>query len=288
MKIGILGYGYTANSFAHTLIQNGHRVWGTSRNADAIPYAVPSEVEIISFEKSVVEDYFSDTTHLLICTPPNEIQGCPALHYFRDLIVSKKKQLRWIGYLSSTGVYGDHQGAWVDEKSPCRPNTERTQIRLSAEQSWLSLYEQAQLPIIIFRLSGIYGPKRNALARLTAGKNTSIKKEAHYISRIHVDDICTALYNSLRSPMPGHIFNLADDHPCPSYEVDLYAAHCLAIEPPKLLPFDSASLSPMAQSFYQSNKRVNNSKLKQYLVKQLKYPSYEDGLQGMLNGEKYL
>ncbi len=268
--------------FAHLMEASGHQVWGTSRNVSALKHSVPAGVEIIGFNHEEILRCMEGTTCFLISTPPNDSGHDSSFSIMKELILERKKQCHWIGYLSSTGVYGDHQGAWVDESSQCLAESNRAKKRVLAEKSWLSLYEVEGLPVNVFRLSGIYGPGRNAIERIRAGKNTSVLKEAQYFSRIHVTDICEALFQSMLLPMPGEIFNLSDDYPCNSCEVDAYAADLLGVERLIVIPYEVAELSPMAQEFYQSNRRVSNAKLKKTLLPKLRYPTYKEGLDSIL------
>ncbi len=287
-KIGLLGYGYTASYFAQLLVHEGYTVWGTSRKVASLQYALPAGVDIIGFNLDSISTSMLDTSFLLISTPPTDAGFDPSLTLLKDMLIANKSNIQWIGYLSSTGVYGDHQGGWVDEMSACYPNTTRAINRLSAENAWLSLFDSECLPIMIFRLSGIYGPGRNVLERLKAGKNSTVFKQGQYFSRIHVADICQALFQSMLSPMPREIINLTDDCPSSAHEVDCFAADLLQISKPELIPYGQDSLSSRAKEFYQSNRRVSNAKLKKNILPDLKYPSYQEGLKAILSGERFV
>lgn len=284
-KIGLLGYGYTASYFAQLLVHKGYEVWGTSRDTTSLQYEVPPGAEIIDFNLNDISKHMSNTSFLLISTPPTEFGLDPSLALLKDLIIANKKNYQWVGYLSSTGVYGDHQGKWVDETSPCYAKTARTKNRLLVEKALLSLCDSEGLPIMIFRLSGIYGPQRNALERLRAGKNTTVFKKGQYFSRIHIADICSALFQSMLSPMPREIVNISDDYPSSVHEVDQFAADLLTLEKLRLIPYKQASLSPMAKAFYESNRRISNSKLKHTILPKLIYPTYKEGLNAIFSGE---
>lgn len=288
MKIGILGYGYTASFFADLLIQAGYEVWGTSRDASALQQTVPSDVKIIDFNRDHITRLLPETSGLLISTPPDDSGVDPALALLGDTLIENNETLKWVGYLSSTGVYGNHDGRWVDETSSCHPHSSRARSRFTAENAWLSLADEAGLAVVIFRLAGIYGPGRNALQRMKAGKSSTVYKEGQYFSRIHVADIALALMQSLRSPTPGETFNLADDLPCNTCDVDNFAADLLHLDRPEMIPYDKASLSDMAREFYESNRRVSNAKLKRILLSQLQYPSYKEGLRSILSSEMSL
>jgi nucleoside-diphosphate-sugar epimerase len=193
--------------------------------------------------------------------------------------------LRWVGYLSTNGVYGDHGGALVDENSSLRPTSERARRRIQAEADWASLAAAWELPLFIFRLPGIYGPKRSALDAARAGKARRIDKEGQVFSRMHVDDIAAALCASMTRPRLYGLYNLADDEPAPPQDVVAYACRLLGLEPPPLTPIDKADLSPMSKSFYADNKRVSNKRMKKALGVALRYPTYRDGLDAIFAAE---
>jgi nucleoside-diphosphate-sugar epimerase len=256
------GYGYVAQSVGES---------GTSRSPqgkDQFFYGggpLPQNI-CESLEKA---------SSVLISIPP-QCEGDILVPVVRDAL-SSFSHLKWIGYLSSTSVYGDHQGAWVDENSPTHPTTPQGIARLHAEHQWLDL----DLPLHIFRLAGIYGPGRNVLIDLKAGKAQRILKEGLVFSRIHVADIAQALQASIETPNPGRIYNVADNCPAPTHEVVAYGAELLGIEPPPLVPYESATLTPMGHSFYQESKRVRNQRLLKELVPSLLFPSYQEGLRAV-------
>ncbi len=255
-----LGYGYTAGALARRLLLLGWQVSATFRdstkapaNIRALPYPPPADDSI---------------THILVSTPPSA--GLPALPSYPNL--------RWLGYLSATSVYGDHGGAWVDETTPCIPTSPRGAERLAAEQSWQRAYPQTH----VFRLAGIYGPDRNVLDELRAGTARRIDKPGQFFSRIHVEDIALVLAASIAKPNPGVIYNVADNEPASSAEVTAYGAQLLGLPTPPLEPYDPTRLSPMAASFYADNKRVRNVRIKTELGVQLLYPTYREGLRSYL------
>ena len=226
-----------------------------------------------------------DVTHILISTPPTD-QGDPTfLAHAQDFL--SLENLEWVGYLSTTGSYGDRNGGWVDEESYARPSTKRGSRRLKAEEQWLSLYESDQLPVHIFRLAGIYGPGRSALDSVRSGVARRIDKPGHAFSRTHVEDIVQVLTASINNPKPGEVYNVCDDKPAPSHEVIDYACQLLGMESPPLIPYDKVDLAPITRSFYTDNKRVRNDKIKNDLGVTLKYPTYKEGLQGCLDAEGY-
>lgn len=277
----IFGFGYTANFLAQKLSELNFRVIGTTRAQEKIKQS--TTYELINFSLDEVTKYLSFATHILVSTPPIAESGDPVLTNFADLIRAYSSQVQWLGYLSTTGVYGDHQGAWVDELSASISPGKSGRLRLDAEQSWMSFAIAQQLPLHIFRLAGIYGPKRNALERIIAGKQYSIYKEGHFFSRIHVDDIVSILLASIKHPQPFAIYNVADDEPTPSHILDAYAASLLHCPLLALQPYETAKLSPMELDFYANNRRVSNAKIKQALGINLHYPSYKQGLKQLYN-----
>lgn len=255
-----LGYGYVAQHLAARL-SGRCSVWATTRT----PKPAVQGLRWVSLE----QDDLSAVTHILVSAPPQE-QGDPFLPLLPAL-----PQLRWVGYLSATSVYGDHAGAWVDEQSPTHPTSANGIRRLAAEQQWLN----SGLPVQIFRLSGIYGRGRNVLAEVQAGTSRRWFKPNHAFSRIHVADIAAALDVAMFKNVDNNIFNLADDEPAPQADVVSYAATLLGLPVPPLEPYDAAELSPMAQGFWRDNKRIANKQLKELLLPTLLYPTYREGLQ---------
>lgn len=277
----IFGFGYTAKALAPKLIAQGFKVIGTSRTPDEQEQNTLS-IKLIEFDSPEMENYLSLATHLLICIPPTSTLSDIVLIKYGELIKNQAPYLKWIGYLSSTGVYGNHEGGWVSEESECIPHTSTGIARLKAEQAWFSFAKKHQLALHIFRLSGIYGPRRNVLERLMQGKKQSVFKENQVFCRIHIDDIITTLLTSIQFPNPLSIYNVSDDEPAPAHEVDQYAAKLLHREPLPLLPFFEAHLSPMEQEFYANNRRVSNLKIKEELGIVLNYPTYKEGLTQIL------
>ena len=193
--------------------------------------------------------------------------------------------VRWIGYLSATSIYGNADGGWVDETTPPHPTTELGESRLKAEQAWLSVFHEHGLPVHVFRLSGIYGPGRSALNRIVSGTAQNIVKEGIVFSRIHVDDIVEILIKSMLSPNPGEIYNVSDDLPASPQAILEFASHLLHRPSPEPIPLEKAVLSPKALQFYQDSKKVSNSKIKRTLIKQLIHPTYKEGLKSILEKE---
>lgn len=217
--------------------------------------------------------------HVLISVPPNA-DGDPVLTRYGDLLAAQ--DITCVVYLSTTGVYGDTGGAWVDETSLCNPSEPRSQWRLSAERAWQDWARVHHKPLFIMRLSGIYGPGRNVLDDLRAGRARRILKPGHVFGRIHADDIARAIHLAFAQPDKAGVYNLTDDEPAPSDKVVEYGAQLLGLAPPPAVPWTDADLSPMARSFYAACRRVRNDKIKQELGLVLRYPTYREGLRALL------
>jgi nucleoside-diphosphate-sugar epimerase len=215
-------------------------------------------------------------THVVGSAPPGE-QGDPVLRHHSDDLRSAA-QLKWIGYLSTVGVYGDHGGAWVDETTPANPGSPRSQRRLAAELAWLALPTGPKPLIGVFRLSGIYGVGRSAIDNLRDGSARRIVKPGQVFNRIHVDDIARVLEAAMARQRASAVYNVTDDEPAPPQDVVAFAADLLGVPTPPDLPFATAALSPMARSFYSENKRVRNVRVKQELGITLAYASYREGM----------
>lgn len=285
----IFGFGYTAHFLTKKIRELNLPVTATTRNKDALGYDSVFNCDVIHFSEKNIDDALASASHILISTPPTHDLGDPVLANFGHLLKKHINNIKWIGYLSSTSVYGDHHGNWVDESSTPIDLGGTGIARLFAENKWASFAQTYQLPLTIFRLAGIYGPERNVLARLLAGKKDTIVKEGHFFSRIHVADIVLAIIAAMQRPTMGlTIYNVADDEPTPGYVVDEYAASLLQLPPLKKVAYELAALSPMANEFYSHNKRVSNVKLKKELNLQLMYPTYKEGLSHLLHNEDYL
>ncbi len=278
------GLGYTALALAHALVGQGWRVTGTCRDPRHAQGARALGLEIVIFDRdrpiADLVQRLESATHLLSSVPPDE-SGDPVLDVHGAAIAGAAPHLQWIGYLSTTGVYGDRQGGWVDESSTLTPSGERGQRRLDAETAWLALPQPAHL----FRLAGIYGPGRSVIDTIRAGKARRVLKPGQVFSRIHRDDIVQILLASIARPNPGAAYNVCDDDPADPAEVTAYACKLLNVEPPPEVPFAEAQLSPMARSFYDDNKRVRNDRIKRELGVMLKYPDYRAGLAALLATE---
>ena len=220
---------------------------------------------------------------VLVSIPPDR-DGDPTLRWFSDALAAASG-LRWVGYLSTIGVYGDHGGAWVDETTPPAPSNDRSRRRVAAEEAWLEWGRRSGRIVQVFRLAGIYGPGRNALVNLAEGSARRIVKRDQVFNRIHVEDIARALLAAMDEPRPGAVYNVADDEPAPPQEVVTYAAALLDREPPPEIPIEEAALGPMAASFYAENKRASNRLIKHELALAWRYPTYREGLRALLAAE---
>jgi nucleoside-diphosphate-sugar epimerase len=259
----IFGAGYSGKAFAAANPGNAP-ITGTTRSPEKFEALRRAGIEPLLFDGTSlspeITEALRDTTHVIVSIGPSE-QGDPVLGVAREVVVKEMPQLAWIGYLSTVGAYGDHSGAWVDEQSECRPVSKRSVQRLAAEKEWLSLGEKTAKPVAILRLSGIYGPGRNAFVNLASGTAKRLVKPGQVFNRIHCDDIAGALWH-LAGRNIGGVFNVTDDEPAPPQDVVTYAAKLMGAEPPPEIPFEIAQLSPMARSFYGENKRVSNGAIK--------------------------
>lgn len=277
MHVLILGCGYTGKRLAQWLIQQGIAVQVTNRAGSPIE-GVNSKVFPFQYGEStspLPRQALDSVTHVLTTIAPNNQGIDPVIACLMPELQMSK--LQWFGYLSTTGVYGDTQGAWVDETSPLQPTNVRSQHRVNIEATFL----QSGLPTHIFRLPGIYGPGRSIFDRLRTGTAHHIHKPGHVFSRIHVDDIVQTLCCSMGLPNPGSIYNVADDEPSEPSTLILAVAKLMGIAPPPPEPYESTQLSPMAASFWSECRRVRNAKIKQELGVQLRYPTYREGLQAI-------
>jgi len=275
------GLGYSAGFLARILAQEGWQIRGTTRDAPM----VSAEFPLVRFARGQplrdAKSMLAGATHLLISIPPEE-RGCPVLDE-HGADIATLGELAWVGYLSTTNVYGDRGGGWVDETSPVSPSGERGRRRVEAEAGWLELQRRYGVPVHIFRLAGIYGPGRSALDALKNGTARRIAKPGQVFSRIHVEDLAAVLRASIARPRPGAIYNVCDDATAPPEDVVAYAASLLKMAPPPLEDFTTAALSPMARSFYDDNKRVSNERIKDELGVKLRYPTYREGLTALLS-----
>ncbi len=270
------GHGYSAQALSPVLTKQGWTVFGTTRARDNLTKIATSGAKPVLWPGTAIEDYLDQATHLLISAAP-DATGDPVLKVMSDQLSARRGQFKWVGYLSTTGVYGDHQGDWVDEKTALTPTTKRGQWRVQAEQQW----QDIGLPLHIFRLAGIYGPGRGPFTKLRHGSARRIVKENQLFSRTHVDDIAQVLAASIAKPNAGEIYNVCDDLAAPPEDVIAYAAKLMEVPVPEAEDFTSADMTPMARSFYSESKKVSNTKIKSDLGVKLTYPNYISGLNAL-------
>lgn len=269
------GHGYSAQALARRLIPQGWRIIGTTRSIATAANLRAQGVEPLLWPGDDIAPALAEASHLLISIAPGD-GGDPVLAAHAAEISAAN--LHWVGYLSTTGVYGDHQGGWVDEATPLTPGTKRGRQRVLAESQWRAL----DLPLHIFRLAGIYGDGRGPFEKVREGTARRIIKPGQVFSRIHVDDIAQVLEASMRAPNPGAIYNVCDDDPAPPEDVIAHAAALLGLPLPPAQDYETAEMTAMARSFYAESKRVRNDRIKDDLKVQLMYPDYRAGLAALL------
>lgn len=279
------GLGFSARVLARRLLAKGWKVTGTTRSEEKRQSLFEQGFsDVVLFDgASPLEnpaEALRDVTHVLISAAP-DAEGDPVLRqHARD--IAALPGLQWLGYLSTTGVYGNHDGGWVDEDAALSPSSPRSEYRVAAERAWLDLAAEGAMPVHVFRLAGIYGPGRSMLDTVRAGKAKRIDRPGQVFSRIHVEDIATVLEASIAAPNPGRIYNVCDDMAASPAEVTAHACELLGVKPPPLVPFEEAGLSPMGKTFWLDNKRVSNKRLHEELGVELRYPDYKAGLASLL------
>ena len=275
------GHGYSARALSRILLAQDWRVIGTTRNEDKAVGLMNDGIEPRIWPGADMEPALNGATHLLISAAPDGA-GDPVLAALHDEIAARAGQFEWVGYLSTTGVYGDHGGDWVDETTPLTPSTKRGIARVQAESAWATIPD---LPLHIFRLAGIYGPGRGPFAKVRAGTARRIIKTDQVFSRTHVADIARVLAASIRNPNPGAAYNVCDNDPAAPQDVIGYAADLLGLPLPPAEDFETAEMSPMARSFYAESKKVRNDRITNELGVELLYPDYRSGLKALLAHE---
>ncbi|MEO9467037.1 SDR family oxidoreductase [Sulfitobacter pontiacus] len=273
-----IGHGFSARALAARLVPQGWRIVGTTRSPDKADGIADTSVEPVVWPGADLGALIAQFPNVLVSAGPDSA-GDPVLNAVEDAVTRAAPDLRWVGYLSTTGVYGDHDGDWVDEDTPLTPSTKRGRARVTAEARWQAIPD---LPLHIFRLAGIYGPGRGPFAKVRAGTARRIIKPGQVFSRIHVEDIAQALELSLQRPAPGAVYNLCDDDPAPPQDVIAHAAELLGLPVPPAIPFDQADMTPMARSFYAESKKVRNDRIKQALGWAPQFPTYRAGLAALL------
>jgi nucleoside-diphosphate-sugar epimerase len=280
-----VGLGYSAKALARRLHAQGWRIIGTSRSAEGARAIDAMGYEGIAFDGSAPSPELSraigEATHLVISAAPGEA-GDPLLAHHADSL--RAGNLHWIGYLSTIGVYGNHDGAWIDEETPVQPSARRGRARVDAELAWMALSEDTGVPAGIFRLSGIYGPGRGPMERLRRGEASAVIKAGQVFNRIHVEDIANALEAAIAQAgdrSGARVYNVTDDEPAPPQDVLDFAADLIGVPHPPRVAFEEAEMSAMARSFYADNKRTSNARMKQELGVTLSYPTYREGMRAI-------
>lgn len=275
------GHGYSAQALGRLLLPRDWRVIGTTRSEDKAVALMQDGIEPRIWPGADMIPALDAATHLLISAAPAD-DGDPVLAELRDDIAKRASQFEWVGYLSTTGVYGDHQGDWVDESAPLTPATKRGIARAKAEAAWSAI---DGLPLHIFRLAGIYGPGRGPFSKVRNGTARRIIKQDQVFSRTHVADIARVLDASIQRPNPGAAYNVCDNDPAPPEDVIAYAAELLGMPIPPAEDIETADMTPMARSFYAESKKVRNDRIKDELGVELLYPDYRSGLKALFAQE---
>lgn len=314
MKVLVIGAGYSGSRIARNAAVFA-QVVGTRRSESACAELASRGVDALVFNGVPSEELRSalqTTSHLVICVAPDSVRLSdssmpsgpaetkvlaeatilaeplldPVLDTLGPILNQGMPALQWIGYLSTIGVYGDHQGAWVNEESPCLSTQRRSRMRLDTEHVWQQLGHTLHVPVAIMRLSGIYGPGRNALLKAAAGRSRILIKPSQVFNRIHVDDLAVAVVEAMRLQFNG-VVNITDDLPAPPQDVIRYAHEMMETEPPQPVDFETVADDPLQLSiaaalFYSENKRVSNARSRELLGMEYRYPNYRIGLQALL------
>lgn len=275
------GHGYSARALSRILLPQDWRIIGTTRDEDKAVRMMNEGIEPRIWPGADMEPALNAATHILISAGPDDA-GDPVLAQLESEIAVRAAQFEWVGYLSTTGVYGDHNGGWVEETTPLTPATKRGLARVKAEAAWQAIPD---LPLHIFRLAGIYGPGRGPFSKVRNGTARRIIKQGQVFSRTHVADIARVLAASIKRPNIGSIYNVCDNEPAPPEDVIAYAAELLDLPTPAAIDYETAEMTPMARSFYAESKKVRNDKIKTELGVDLLYPDYKSGLKALLAQE---
>ncbi|OHB30603.1 MAG: NAD(P)-dependent oxidoreductase [Phenylobacterium sp. RIFCSPHIGHO2_01_FULL_69_31] len=282
MRLFLFGYGFSGRAMARRMAGKGWEVFATYRDdAGAARIAADGHRGVDLGDRDAVTEALSRASALLVTAPPGP-QGCPGLNSLVGPLAQAGAFPDWIGYLSTTGVYGDRRGGWVTEESRLAAQSVEGARRVGAERDWWEVGRGMGLTVCVFRLPGIYGPGRSAFDRLREGRARRIVAEGQVFSRIHVDDLAAGLEASIARPRAGAAYNLCDDEPAPNSEVIAHAARLLGLEPPPEVRLEDAQLTPAAMRFYAESKRVSNARAKAELGWRPRYPTYREGLAAIL------
>ena len=280
IKVFCFGFGQVAKYFVKKIIKENQAIELSVTSRKETQKLIFESLEINSYElneKKIDKNMNSkiqDADFMLVSIPPINEEDI-VIKNFKEII--KKTKAKWITYLSATSVYGNHDGGWVNENSETKPTSVSGIKRLQAENQWLKFSDENNLPLQIFRLSGIYSVQNNILKRLMSGQAKIIKKDNHFFSRIHVEDIANLLFHSMNKFKSKEIFNISDDKPAPQEEIASYGSKLLKIKSPKFLELDDLE-EGMLKDFYKDSKRVNNQKAKKFFNYKFVYPTYKEGL----------
>ena len=280
------GFGLAAKYFVKELLRNKYKIKliTTSRSKSSnnkflnINYK-NFHLDNNKFDKKIIK-YILNASHILVSIPPRNRKDLVVENFYNEISLNKK--IKWLAYLSSTSVYGNHNGKWVDERSKLLSNNDTGINRIVAENEWLKLNYHHLIPTRIFRLSGIYSPERNIFLRLAREQVRYVKKSNHFFSRIHVADIAQVLSKSLIYSEPGEIYNVADNIPCSYDQTISYACNLMGVKIPPSENFQLIKDSEM-KNFYKDSKKVGNFKIKKDLKVKLQFPSYKEGFKSILN-----
>ena len=276
-RLFIFGLGFSGLEIAKLARSQGWQVAGTCRTADKAARMRDLGIETHLFDGTAAlpDDVVGEASHIL-CTIAPGAAGDPALRTCAPAL----RRARWLGYLSTTGVYGDRGGGWVDEDTPPNPGQKRSIERLSGERAWQALALEAGTSVAIFRLPGIYGPGRSAIDQVLAGTARRLDRPSQLFSRIHVEDIAGTVLKAMTQAAGSRIYNVADDLPAATADVVAFACTLLDRPAPPLVPWEQAeaAMTPMARSFYAESRRVRNDRIKTELGVVLRYPTYREGL----------
>ncbi|MFC3076492.1 SDR family oxidoreductase [Phenylobacterium terrae] len=282
MKLFVFGYGYSARALARRLRPDGWTIAATARTPEAAAELAAEGVDPAPLDDPEAMARAAGEAKAVLITAPPTAEGCPSLPVLPRAIARSGAFPDWVGYLSTTGVYGDRGGGWVFEDSRLAAASLEGARRVGAERDWLDVARGMGLTLTIFRLPGIYGPGRSAFDRLRAGRARRIAAPGQVFSRIHVDDLASGLAASIARPRAGGIYNLCDDEPAPNSDVIAYAAQLLGMAPPPEIPLSEAEISGPGRRFYAESKRVSNARAKAELGWRPAYPTYREGLRAIL------
>ena len=280
------GFGLTARYFVKELLKNKYKInlITTSRSKSSNKKFLNINYKNFYFENNKfdkkIKQYILNASHVLVSIPPKDRKDLVIENFYNEIHLNKK--IKWLGYLSSTSVYGNYQGKWVNEKSKLLTNNETGINRIVAENEWLKLNQHHLIPTRIFRLSGIYSPERNIFLRLANGQIRYVKKSNHYFSRIHVADIAQVLFKSLIYSKAGEIYNVADNRPCSYDKIISFASGLMGIQNLSAVSFESLKEGEI-KNFYKDSKKVSNAKIKKDLKVKLYFPTYKEGFKSILN-----